>query len=105
MGLPAITDAEFATQVLQNAKPTVVDFWAEWCGPCQALGPVLEAAAANVPGVQVVKMNVDDNLDTPVQYGVRGIPTLIAFKGGKPVGNLVGLKDQAELTTWLNSLV
>ncbi len=95
--LKTVTDTDFETNVLQSDKPVIVDFWAEWCGPCKALGPVLESAAQNVPGVAVVKMNVDENLETPVQYGIRGIPTLIAFKNGQPVSTLVGMQEQAKL--------
>ena len=101
--LSSVSDTDFEAQVLQSATPVVVDFWAEWCGPCKALGPVLESAAANVPGVKVVKMNVDENLEVPVQYGIRGIPTLIAFKGGQPVATLVGMQEASALEEWLKS--
>ncbi len=103
--LKAVTDQDFEHQVLNSSKPVVVDFWAEWCGPCKALGPVLESAAGNVPGVEVVKMNVDENLETPVQYGIRGIPTLIVFKNGQPVATLVGMQEQGKLEEWLKAQV
>ena len=103
--LKTVTDTDFETNVLKNAKPVIVDFWAEWCGPFKALGPVLETAAQKVAGVEVVKMNVDENLETPVQYGIRGIPTLIAFKNGQPVSTLVGMQDQAKLEEWLAAQV
>ncbi len=99
----SINDSDFKSSVLENDGLTVVDFWAEWCGPCKALSPLLEQAASEVEGVKVVKMNVDDNTDTPVQYGIRGIPTLIAFKAGQPVASLVGLRDKAELVSWMES--
>lgn len=99
----AVTDANFVPEVLQSDTPVVVDFWAEWCGPCKALSPILEQAADEVDGMKVMKMNVDDNMDTPVQYGIRGIPTLIVFKGGKPVASMTGLRGKDELVTWLKS--
>lgn len=97
----SVNDNEFKTSVLEKDGVVVVDFWAEWCGPCKALSPILEQAASEVDGVTVVKMNVDENTDTPVTYGIRGIPTLIAFKGGEPVASLVGLRDKNELVSWL----
>lgn len=101
--LSTVNDKEFADKVLGSKKTVVVDFWAEWCGPCKALGPVLEAAAGEVPDVAVVKMNVDENVETPVAYGIRGIPTLIAFKNGEPVSSLVGMRDKNELVEWLKA--
>jgi thioredoxin 1 len=102
--LKTVTDTDFEANVLQSDKPVVVDFWAEWCGPCKALSPVLESAA-HVTGISVVKMNVDENLETPVQYGIRGIPTLIAFKNGQPVSTLVGMQEQSKLEEWLKAQV
>lgn len=101
--LSAVNDKEFADKVLGNKKTVIVDFWAEWCGPCKALSPVLEAAAGEVPGVEVVKMNVDENVETPVTYGIRGIPTLLAFKNGEAVSSLVGMRDKNELVEWLKA--
>jgi thioredoxin 1 len=100
----SVNDSEFKTSVLENDGVVVVDFWAEWCGPCKALSPLLEQAAGEVDGVTVVKMNVDENTDTPVTYGIRGIPTLMAFKDGEPVASLVGLREKSELVSWLNGL-
>lgn len=99
----SVNDSEFETKVLKAEGVTVVDFWAEWCGPCKALGPVLEQAATEAAGVAVMKMNVDENTDAPVKYGIRGIPTLMAFKGGEPVGTIVGLRGKDELVAWMKS--
>lgn len=85
------TDANFEQEVLKSDIPALVDFWAEWCGPCRALGPLVDQVAEENQGkVKVFKMNVDENPDTPARYGVRGIPTLILVKGGQVVDQLVG---------------
>ncbi len=86
-----VTDANFEAEVLKSSTPVLVDFWAEWCGPCLALGPKLEEVAQEYQGkVTVVKVNVDENPGAPSKYGVRGIPTLILFKGGEEVEQIVG---------------
>lgn len=96
-----ITDATFEAEVLKSGKPVLVDFWAPWCGPCRALAPTLEAVASALGDKAVVaKMNIDDNPNTPTQYGVRSIPTLMLFKGGKLVGTKVGALPQNELKAW-----
>ncbi len=85
------TDANFVSEVLGSDTPSLVDFWAEWCGPCRALSPLVDQIAEEHQGrLKVFKMNVDENPNTPAQYGVRGIPTLIIVKGGKVVDQLVG---------------
>jgi thioredoxin 1 len=103
-----VTDTDFDNQVLASKTPVVVDFWAEWCGPCKALSPLLEAAATaptvRAKGVRVVKMNIEENLETPTKFGIRSIPTLMAFKNGELAGTMVGLRPQAELESWLGSL-
>lgn len=87
----SITDASFDQDVLKANTPVLVDFWAEWCGPCKALAPKLEEIATEMMGkVTVTKINIDENPSTPAKYGVRGIPTLIIFKGGREVDQLVG---------------
>ena len=87
----AITDSSFETEVVKNAGTVLVDFWAEWCGPCRALGPKLEEISTELNGkMSVVKLNVDENPETAAKFGVRSIPTMIVFKGGKAVDQLVG---------------
>ncbi len=87
----AVTDNSFETEVLNSQTPVLVDFWAEWCGPCRALAPKLEEVAAELGGkVKLVKVNVDENPQTPGKYGIRGIPAMLLFKGGAEVGQLVG---------------
>ena len=86
-----ITDSSFEKDVLQANVPVLVDFWAEWCGPCRALGPKLEEIAGELQGkVRIVKLNVDENPEVPSKYGVRGIPTMILFKGGQEIDQIVG---------------
>ena len=96
--------ANFATEVTGNDIPVLVDFWAPWCGPCKMLGPTIEQLAGEFAGkVKVGKVNVDDNQDLAAQFGIRGIPTVLLFKGGKQVGSFVGLKPKEELAKAMNA--
>lgn len=100
----AVTDTNFQAEVLNSSTPVLVDFWAEWCGPCRALGPKLEEIAGEMAGkVRVVKLNVDENPQTPGQYGIRGIPAMLLFKDGKQVGELVGNHPKDNITEFLKT--
>lgn len=100
----AVTDTSFETDVLKAGEPVVVDFWAEWCGPCKMLSPIVDDMANDMQGrVKVVKLNIDENPHTPTKYGVRGIPTLMLFKGGSLIATKVGAMPKAQLTEWVES--
>ncbi|MBC7421320.1 MAG: thioredoxin [Bdellovibrio sp.] len=102
----SVTDASFDKDVMKSSTLVLVDFWAEWCGPCRALGPKLEEIAQEMSSqVKIVKMNVDENPQTPGQYGIRGIPAMLLFKDGKQVGELVGNHPKESITELLKSLV
>ncbi len=94
-GILEVTDASFDQEVLKSEQPVLVDFWAVWCGPCKAIGPIVESVAAAYAGkLKVAKVNVDQNGATPSRYGIRGIPTLLFFKGGKVADQVVGYVPQ-----------
>lgn len=101
-GTVAVTDATFESAVLKSDKPVLVDFWAEWCGPCRMIGPSLEEIAAERNDVIIVKVNIDENPMTPSQYGVRSIPTMILFKNGEPYATKVGALPKSNLVSWIN---
>jgi thioredoxin 1 len=97
-----VSDSSFATDVLGASGPVLVDFWAEWCGPCKQIGPSLEEISDELVGqVRIVKLNIDDNPQAPGKYGVRGIPTMILFKDGAPAATKVGAAPKSALKGWL----
>jgi len=96
------TDNDFAKDVLESDTPVLVDFWAEWCGPCKAIGPALEEISDELGDrIKIVKVNIDENPQTPQQYGVRGIPTLLIFDGGKVKAEKIGAAPKAKLAEWV----
>ncbi len=98
-----ITDADFDSAVLKSSVPVLVDFWAPWCGPCRALGPVIDELSAEYEGkISIVKMNVDENPSTPGKYGIRAIPTMILFKNGQVVEQVTGAVSKSSLKELLN---
>lgn len=99
-----VTDATFEAEVLKASGPVLVDFWAEWCGPCRQIAPALEELSKEMEGkVVVVKLNIDDNPGTPSKYGVRGIPTLMVFKGGQVAATKIGALPKTKLYEWVES--
>jgi thioredoxin 1 len=102
----AVTDSSFDNDVLKSDLPVLVDFWAEWCGPCKMVAPILEEIGKDYEGKLVVaKINVDENTNVPAKHGIRGIPTMILFKNGAVVAQKVGAAAKSQLTAWIDSQI
>ena len=101
-----VTDASFKADVLDSSEPVVVDFWAEWCGPCRMIAPALDEISKELNGkVKIVKMNVDENQQVPGQFGIRSIPTLMIFKDGKLAAQKVGAASKGDLSKWISAAI
>jgi|TARA_E500000178_G_C16741469_1_gene626180 thioredoxin 1 len=101
-----VTDDNFSDDVLQSSKPVLVDFWAEWCGPCKTIAPALEEIAGEMAAeLTIAKLNIDDNPKTPQQFGVRGIPTLMLFKDGELAATKIGALPKTQLKDWIDSVL
>jgi thioredoxin 1 len=106
MATKAVTDQSFQADVIDSDIPVLVDFWAEWCGPCKMIGPALEEISEELGGrVTIAKVNIDENPDAPGKYGVRGIPTMILFKGGEAAATKVGAAPKSALKGWIESVL
>jgi thioredoxin 1 len=106
MGVGKVSDANFENEVLKSSEPVVVDFWAEWCGPCRMIAPALEEISGTLQGkVKIVKLNVDENPQTASKYGIMSIPTLMLFKNGELASRQVGAAPKQKLEQWINGAV
>ena len=106
MATTKVSDSDFETSVLKADGPVLVDYWAEWCGPCKMIGPALEEIATEMNGkITIAKLNIDENPQTPTKYGVRGIPTLMLFNGGEVVATKVGAMPKSQLSEWVQSVI
>ena len=98
-----VSDSDFETEVLQSSQPVLVDYWAEWCGPCKMIAPILDEVATGYEGkLQIAKMNVDENREIPAKFGIRGIPTLMLFKNGQLAATKVGAMSKSQLTAFID---
>ena len=101
-----VTESSFDTDVISSAQPVLVDFWAEWCGPCRMIAPALEEISTEMAGkVTIAKLNIDENPDIAVKYGVRSIPTLMIFRDGKPAAVQVGANAKGKIVEWINNAI
>ena len=104
MSVKSIKENEFDSEVISSDKPVLIDFWAEWCGPCKEISPILEEIADEMKDiVKIVKMNIDENPNIPNKYGIQSIPTMIIFKKGEPVSTKIGSVVKSELKTWIET--
>ena len=106
MFIKQINDSEFKTEVIDSSKPVIVDFWAEWCGPCKTLGPILEKLSDDFHDkVEIKKINIDENPEAPANFGIRSIPTMILFKDGKIVDTKIGVSGEQDIKNWIASKI
>ena len=106
MSIKQITDSDFKLEVIESSKPVLVDFWAEWCGPCVTLAPILEKLSGDLKDqVEIKKINVDENPEAPSNFGIRSIPTMILFKDGKGLATKIGVSGEADIKDWISGKV